>query len=311
MNIKIEKKYPIADETTFKIGGEAEFFVSVHCRHQLEDAVIQADRMDVPVTVLGGGSNVLVSSKGVDGLVVKLRSGEIEFLSREENLIRVGAGVSLPRLAGFCLNHSFTGLEWAAGVPGSLGGAVYGNAGAFGQSIADVVKEVEVLKEGEKKVLPLKEIDFSYRNSTFKRDNLTILSASLKLKSSNKEEIKEKIDKYIEYRNKNHPMEMPCAGSIFKNPETKIEDAKLIEKYPLLKDFNQKGIQSAGYLIESVGLKGHSIGGAAFSERHANFIVNQKEADSEDVKNLIKKAKQEVFERFGVNLEREVRFIGV
>ncbi len=311
MKIKIRENYPIADETTFKIGGKADFFVTAHCRHQLEDAVIEAEKMGVKVTVLGGGSNVLISSDGVDGLVVKLRSGEIEFLSREDNLVRVGAGVSLPRLSGFALEKEFTGLEWAAGVPGSLGGAVYGNAGAFGQSIADVIEEVEVLKKGKKLVLAKDEIDFAYRNSTFKRENLTILSASLRLEEAGKEAIKEKIDKYLEYRNENHPMDLPCAGSIFKNPKAKIENPDLIEKYPLFKNFNEKGVQSAGYLIESAGLKGYSIGGAMFSEKHANFIVNKNRASSEDVKKLIKKAKEEVFERFGVGLEREVRFINI
>lgn len=311
MNIKIEKNYPIADETTFKIGGPAEFFVAAHCRHQLEDAVREAKKMSVPVTVLGGGSNVLISSDGVDGLVIKLRSGEIEFLSKAENLIRVGAGVSLPRLSGFALKESFTGLEWAAGVPGSLGGAVYGNAGAFGQSIADVIEEVEVLRGDERLVLSKDEIDFSYRNSTFKKEDLTILSASLKLGKGEKSEIKKRVDKFLKYRNNNHPMDIPCAGSIFKNPETKIEDPKLIEKYPLLKNFNEKGVQSAGYLIESVGLKGFALGGAMFSQKHANFIVNKNGASSEDVRDLIKKAKEEVFERFGVGLEKEVRFINV
>ncbi len=309
MKIRINKDYPIGDETTFKIGGRADFFVSVHSRHQLEDAVIQANDMNVPITVLGGGSNVLVSSDGVEGLVVKIRSGEIELLSDRDGLVKVGAGVALPRLAGFALKNSLAGLEWGAGVPGSMGGAIYGNAGAFGDSVADLVEEVEVLEGDKKRVLSIDEIDFSYRNSTFKKKSLIILSASLRFRKGDRESIKKKVDKYIDYRNSNHPMDMPCAGSIFKNPKAKIKAPDLIERYPLLSDFNSKGVQSAGYLVESVGLKGYSIGGASFSQKHANFIVNKKGATSDDVTNLIRKAKEEVFEEFGVGLEEEVRFI--
>ncbi|MGM0439280.1 MAG: UDP-N-acetylmuramate dehydrogenase [Patescibacteria group bacterium] len=309
MKKKIKEDYPLADETTFKIGGKAEFFLAVESKKELEEAIKEAQRLSTPVTILGGGSNVVVSSEGLSGLVIKLRSGKIEFLSEEENIIKVDAGVSLPRLAKFTFENNLSGLEWAMGVPGSLGGAVYGNAGAFGQCISDVIQEVEVMEDGETKVLKKEELNFNYRNSTFKERNLTILCASLKLVSDDQKAIKERIDDWLAYRNENHPMDMPCAGSVFKNPETTIDDPELIDKYPLLKEFNEKQVISAGFLIEKSNLKGVSVGGVKVSEKHANFIVNEGNASSQDVKNLIKKIKEEVFERFGVNLEREIRFI--
>ena len=309
MSIKIEKDYPLAEETTFKIGGPAELFVAAYCRHHLKDAVKEAKELGVPTTILGGGSNVVVSSKGIKGLTVKLRDGEVDFLSEDEGLIKVGAGATLPMVSRFALKNGLTGLEWAMGVPGSVGGAVYGNAGAFGQWISEVIEEVEVLEDGETKVLNREDLNFGYRESTFKSRNLTILRASLKLEKDDKSRIRDKVNKQLKHRNENHPIEMPCAGSIFKNPETKITDKELLGKYPELEQFNERGVLSAGYLIEKTGLKGVEIGGAKFSEKHANFIVNTGSATSGDVKELIKKAKEEVFERFGVGLEREVRFL--
>ncbi len=305
---KIKKNYPLADETTFKVGGPAEFFISVDCRHELTDAIIQAEKMEVPVTIIGGGSNVIIPSEGINGLVVKLRGGNINFLGK--NLLRVGAGVSLPRLSRFAFEESFRGLEWAMGVPGTLGGAIYGNAGAFGDSISDVVEEVEVLKSRKREVISADEIDFSYRSSTFKKEGLTILSASLRLKNGDKKEIKRKTDQYLSYRNENHPMEASCAGSVFKNPETTVTDDKILEEYPQLEHFNEKGVLSAGFLIEKAEMKGFSVGAAKVSEKHANFIINKdNEARSEDVKSLISKIQKRVEEKFGVILKREVRFL--
>jgi len=307
MKPKIEKSFPLADETTFKIGGPAQFFVPVYCKHQLEEVVKETQKMDVSVTILGGASNVLIPSDGVEGLVVKLRSGEISFL--EESLLRVGAGVSLPRLSKFCFENSLKGLEWAMGVPGTLGGAVYGNAGAFGDSMADLIEEVEVLENGKKRVLKVEEINFSYRTSTFKENGSVILSAALRFKKGDKKKIEEKINKYLEIREGNHPMDKPSAGSVFKNPETKLENPELVEKFPLLKDFNRKEIIPAGYLIEKAGLKGKTIGKAKVSVKHANFIVNEGGADSEEVKELIDLIGREVKKEFDVDLKREIRYI--
>ncbi len=307
--MKLIKDYKLADETTLKIGGPAEFFLSVEKREELEGAVLQAQDLGLEVTILGGGSNVLVSSEGVPGLVVKLRSGEIEFL--DDDLIRADAGVSLPRLSGFALKNSFEGLEWAMGVPGTVGGAVYGNAGAFGFSMADLIEEIEIIENKKKKVLKIEEIDFSYRNSTFKRMGAVIISTSLRLKKGKIEEIKRKTEEMLAHRNEKHPMKYPSAGSVFKNPVGKIESSEIIEKHPLVEKFNQQEIIPAGFLIQSVGMKGFSVGGAKISEKHANFIVNEGAATSEDVKSLIDKATEEVMSEFNIKLEREIRYINI
>lgn len=305
MNIK--KNYPLADETTIKVGGKAEFFLAVDNKLQLETATKEARKQGAKITILGGGSNVLISSQGIKGLVVKLRSGEIKKI--DNDLFLVEAGVSLPRLSRFALENEYKNLEWAMGVPGSLGGAVYGNAGAFGDCTSDLISEVEVLKGQETTILKKEDIDFGYRNSTFKKEDLIILSATLKMKKGEKKEIEEKTKKYLQYRESNHPMREPSAGSIFKNPHGRVNDEKLLKEYPLLEEFNEKGIIPSGYLIESSGLKGFKEGGAMISKKHANFIINYKNATSEDVANLIKKVKKKVFNKFGIKLEEEIRYI--
>ncbi len=306
MNIK--KNYPLADETTIKIGGKAEFFLAVDNKLQLETATKEARKQKTKITVLGGGSNVLISSDGVEGLVIKLRSGEIKKVN-DNGLVSVEAGVSLPRLSRFALENGYRGLEWAMGVPGSFGGAVYGNAGAFGDCTSDLIKQVEVVKGNKKKIIAKKDINFAYRNSTFKRENLIILSALLDLEKGDKEEIEEKTKKYLQYREAKHPMNMPSAGSTFKNNRTKIKDENLLNQYPLLKEFNEKGVIPSGYLIEKSGLKGFKSGGAMISEKHANFIINYNQATSKDVINLIKRVKKDVFNKFGVKPEEEIRYI--
>ncbi len=307
MNSKIEKNFPLADETTFKIGGPAELFVPVDSKTELEEVVKEAQKKEIPLTVLGGGSNVLISEEGIKGLTVKLRSGEIETL--KPGIFRVGAGASLHRLSDFSLQKSRTGMEWAAGIPGTMGGAVYGNAGAFGRCVADNLKEVEVLKDQKKKILKRDEINFSYRNSTFKRENLVILSATIRLEKDSPAKIRERIELNLNHRKKNHPVDAASAGSIFKNPETSIEDNEIVSRYPMMKKFNENRVIPAGYLVEKVGMKGSRIGGAEVSEKHANFIINKDGADADDVKNLIQLIKKKVKKEFGIELEREIRYL--
>ncbi len=303
--MNIEKNYPLADETTFKIGGPAEFFLAIDNREQFEEAVKEAVKLDLKVSILGGGSNTLVSSEGVEGLVLKLRSGEIEFLDKD--LLRVDAGTSLPRLSMFALEHSLKGLEWAGGVPGTLGGAVYGNAGAFGQMTADLIEEVEVLEKGKKLVLRREDLDFSYRGSIFKEKDLIVISASLRFKKGEKDKIKEKTKKFLERRKNKHPIACPSAGSVFKNPVVSERDS--LWEDSRLKKFKEKGYIPSGYLIEEVGLKGKIEGGAKISEKHANFIINENNATSEDVKKIIKEIQEKVLSVFGISLEREIKFL--
>ncbi len=304
-----KKNYSLFDETTFKIGGKAELFLDVKSQKELLEAIKKAEELNLKVTIIGGGSNVLVSSDGVSGLVIKMSGKAIDFLSNEKGLIKVEAGVGLPQFSRFCLDNSLEGMEWAMGIPGTVGGAIYGNAGAFGDSISDFIEEVEVLEKLEKKILQKDEISFGYRSSTFKEKDLIILSALFKLNKGQKERIEEKTDKYLNHRKNNHPIEAFSAGSIFKNPEIKIEDADLIKEFPKLSQFNERGVIPAGYLIENVKMRGFRVGGAKISEKHCNFIINENKATSDDVKNLIKKVQQEVFKKFKINLITEIRYI--
>ncbi len=303
----LQKNYPLFNETTFRIGGPAEMFVRVENRKDFEEVIKEANNLGLKTTIIGGGSNVLISSKGLEGLVIKRKGGEIDFL--EKDLVRADAGVFLPDFSEFAYQNEFEGAEWAMGVPGTIGGAVYGNAGAFNQSISDTIEEVEVIEKNEKKILKKSEISFSYRNSTFKERDLVILSASFRLKKGKKDEIKEKTENFLSHRKNNHPIEKFSAGSIFKNPEIQINDSELIKKFPKLADFNQRGVIPAGYLIENVKMKGFEEGGAKVSEKHCNFIVNENNATSDDVKNLIKKIQERVAQKFKINLTTEIRYI--
>ena len=255
--MKFRKNVPLKNYTTFKIGGPAKYFFEAKRKEELIEAIKLAKKLELPFFILGGGSNLLVSDKGFDGLVIKFGQPLSSYVSK--------------------------GLEWAVGIPGTVQGAVYSNAGAFKKSMKDVVKEVEVFdtKTGKVKIFKNKNCQFGYRDSIFKhKKKLIILSAKLKTKKSNPKKIKQ----YLDYRKKTQPLNLPSAGSIFKNPPAK----------------------SAGELIEKCGLKGKRIGNVKISEKHANFIVNLGNGKAKDVKKLIKLAKQKVKSKFGVTLKEEI-----
>jgi UDP-N-acetylmuramate dehydrogenase len=224
----------------------------------------------------------------------------------------VEGGMKLKEIVKFCLKEGLTGLEWAAGIPGTLGGAVYGNASAFGNSMSDLVEKVEVFDVQKEKIRTFekKDCQFGLKESIFKKQKRYILiSAVLKLKKGKKKEIKEKIKYHLDYREKNHPLNFPSAGSIFKNKKLKIKNKKLLKAFPKLREFNKKGEIPAGYLIEKSGLKGKRIGGAEISKKHANFIVNLGKAKAEDVLRLINLVKKEVKNKFGISLEEEIQYL--
>ncbi|MFH1575621.1 MAG: UDP-N-acetylmuramate dehydrogenase [Candidatus Nealsonbacteria bacterium] len=255
--MKFQENISLKKYTTFKIGGPARYFFTAKTKESLLKAVKEAKNRHWRLFILGGGSNLLVSDEGFKGLVIK-------------------AGSSL----------SLYGLDWAVGIPGTIEGAVYGNAGAFSKSMADEVESVEVFDAKAEKIKIFKNRDcrFSYRNSIFKRNkNLIILSVKLKARKINFKKIKE----YLAYRKKNQPLNLPSAGSVFKNPPGFL----------------------AGELIEKCGLKGKKIGGAQVSNVHANFIVNSGEATAKDVLLLIKLIKKTVYGKFKVKLEEEINFL--
>ncbi|MEA3293118.1 MAG: UDP-N-acetylmuramate dehydrogenase, partial [Patescibacteria group bacterium] len=273
----IKENILLKNYTTFKIGGPARYFIKLKSKKDLIKAVIFAKQRKLPFFVLGGGSNLLVSDKGFNGLIIKIQNSGIKIQNNflEQKTIYVESGAKLSDLLNLTADKSLTGLEWAIGIPGTIGGAIAGNAGAFEKSIKDVVKKIEVFdtKKQEIRVLENKDCKFSYRDSIFKhKKNLIILSAEFQFKTGSKEKIKNKIKKYLNYRKNSQPINFFSSGSIFKNPKN----------------------VSAGKLIEECGLKSKKNGCAQISEKHANFIVNLGGAQANNVLELIKIIKKKV-----------------
>lgn len=317
-DLKILENIPLAPYTTFEIGGPARFFCEAKTKKEIIKAIQWAKNKKVRYFILAGGSNVLVADNGFDGLVIKLQVSSYRLRDR---IIIAEAGLNLAKLVQLALENSLTGLEWAIGIPGTLGGAIRGNAGAMGHSISEIIKKVEVLiddKQNQKlkvKKFSNRECKFGYRDSIFKsRSNLIILGAELQLKKGNKEEIRKRMAEYLKKR-EGQPKE-PSAGCIFKNveiarqPEIQFqEDNKEFVKIRRELVPIHDGKIAAGWLIEQCDLKGKKIGRAKISEKHANFIVNLGGAKAEDVFILISLIKQKVRNKFNIQLEEEIEFV--
>ena len=279
--------YPLANHSTFKIGGKAEFAAFPKTADELCRILSFAASCDVRVRVFGNASNVLFSSDGVSGLVIF--TGQIKELSAEGEYIRASCGVKLSSLCNFALKNELSGAEFAFGIPGTVGGAVYMNAGAHGGEISHILVESTCLNmcTGEILTLSASEHEFGYRKSIFENGKLLVLSSLFALKRGSAEEIEAKMKEYTEKRKASQPLSMPSAGSVFKRP----------------------AVGFSGKYIEDAGLKGFKIGGAQVSEKHAGFIVNAGGATSGDVLALIEKVKKVVSEKFGVMLETEIIYV--
>ena len=307
---KFQKDVLLKNYTTYKIGGPAKYFFVVKSKEDLMVVAQAAKKMKLPIFILGGGSNLLISDKGFKGLVIKIDISDSEI---KGDKAFVGAGANSTKLAYLSAEAGLSGLEWAAGVPGTIGGAIYGNAQAFGTKISGIIESIDALdlKSLEIKSFTKEQCHFSLKNSIFKKNkNLVIVSAVLQFKKDGTEQIKSKIKEFLEYRKTKHPVNFPSAGSVFVNPEIKIKNKKLLEKFPELKEYNEKGIIPAGYLIAKSGLAGKKIGNAQISEKHCNFIINTGNAKAKDVLSLIKLAKTKVKKIFDINLETEVQLVG-
>ncbi|MBU4369570.1 UDP-N-acetylmuramate dehydrogenase [Patescibacteria group bacterium] len=281
---KIEKNINLAPLTTFKIGGPAKYFCQVKTEEELIQVIKWAKKKKIPYFVIGGGSNLLISDKGFKGLVIKLSMEQCQLVG---NKLLLGSALRLSQTVMFLVKNNLTGLEWAAGIPGTVGGAVRGNAGAFGQEISNCLLKVTVLREGEVIELKNKEIRFAYRQSIFKKNKDIILNVVLSLKKGKNQENEKIIQDILQRRRKSHPSQ-PSAGCVFKNPK----------------------LSSAGLLIDKCGLKGRQIGGAKISEKHANFIINTGQAKARDVKNLIELIKKQVKDKFNIELKEEIEYLG-
>ncbi len=279
---------PMAKHTTFKIGGAAEIFLTPENEEQLRKAYRAAKEIGLPVFVMGNGSNLLVGDRGVCGVVICLfkKMDDIEVLNDE---ISVGCGALMSRVSSVALKHGLTGFEFASGIPGTVGGGVYMNAGAYGFELKDIIKSVRFMdNDGNVSQINGCDCEFGYRESIFSKMGYTVIGCTFKLVKDNEESIRERINDYTQRRITKQPVEKPSAGSVFKRPEGYF----------------------AGALIQDAGLKGFSIGDAQVSEKHAGFIINKGAATAKDVLDLIEYIKTEVYRKNGVMLETEVKLVG-
>ncbi len=304
--MKFQENIPLKNYTSFKIGGPAKYFFEAKSLKKLIEALKEAKRRKIPIFIFGGGTKLLVNDKGFNGLIIKIKSAKFKI---QKNKIISEAGVALNKLVAASIKNGLTGLGWAVGIPGTIGGAVHGNSGAFGSSISNSVKSVAALnlKTFKIKKYSNKQCRFGYRDSIFKKDKDIILSVELRFEKSDSKKSSEMIKEYLKRRKERIP-NFSSAGSVFKNLKFKTLDKKIQEIIPENKI--KGGMVPAGYLIEECGLKGKRIGGAKISEQQANIFINFKQAKEKDVSSLINLAKTQVKKKFGVNLEEEIIYLG-
>ena len=282
----IKKDEPMAKHTSFKIGGKADYFVKAETVEQVKNVQEYAKNNNIPLYIMGNGSNLLITDKGIRGIVLKIDIQKIEINDTE---VSVGAGVKVMGLAQTLLKENLTGFEELAGIPGTIGGAIRMNAGAYGKEIKDICVETICMDEnGELKKLSNVEQQFSYRHSIFCNKKYIILETKLRFTRGESSQIKSKMEELLQNRKEKQPLEYPSAGSTFKRNENYI----------------------TAKLIDECGLKGYMIGGAQISEKHAGFIINRRDATAKDVLELIEYTKQKVFEKFKVEIEEEIEIIG-
>lgn len=285
---KVFDQEPMKKHTTFRIGGPADLFVVPETIEDIKTTCQIAKEHNIPLFVLGNGSNLLVGDHGIEGIVLQIYKN-LSKISVEGDQIHVQAGALLSSVSKTALKEELTGFEFAGGIPGTFGGAVVMNAGAYGGEMVQVLKEVTVLtQEGEVETIKASELELGYRTSNVLQNGYVVLSGVIELKKGKKEEIKAQMDEYALARKTKQPLEFPSAGSTFKRPEGYF----------------------AGKLIQDAGLRGYQVGGARVSDKHCGFVVNQENATAADVMQLIEDVQNKVKEQFGVLLEPEVKRIG-
>ncbi len=279
----VYKNKDLYDYNTYKVHSIVNYLIIVSNVVKLTNLIDYLNKNNIKYFVIGNGSNIILTSV-YDGVVIKLDMNELEINNNE---VTVGASYMLNRLAMDTIEHNLSGLEWASGIPGSVGGSAYGNAGAYNDAIGNYIEEIEVLENNHIKVLKKNDIFFEYRSSSLQKRDLIILKLTLKLKKGSKQESLALVKDRLERRLASQPLEYPSAGSVFRNPE---------------------GLY-AGKLIEDLGFKGKSIGGAEISSKHANFIINKGNATGEDIKELIQLIIKEVKNKYNIDLVLEQKII--
>ena len=279
---------PMRRHTTFRIGGPADYLIRPETEEVLRKILALCAEEKLPYFILGNGSNLLVSDQGYRGVIIQIYKNFQQCVT-EGNVIRAGAGILLSRLSAAAGEAGLTGLEFASGIPGTLGGAVFMNAGAYGGEMKDILSWADVLDEERKlRRLSAEELELGYRTSRVKKEGWIVTGAELKLKFGDPEKIREKIEELKAARTSKQPLEYPSAGSTFKRPEGYF----------------------AGKLIMDAGLRGFRVGGAQVSEKHCGFVINTGNATAADVRELMRQVQEKVWEKYQVRLEPEVRFLG-
>jgi UDP-N-acetylmuramate dehydrogenase len=306
--VNFQQNVPLSLHTTFKIGGPAQFFCEVFSLDELTEAIDFALEHDVDYFILSGGSNLIISDAGFPGLVIKLNFNEIDW---QENKIVAGAGLVLNDLVTETTRRGWSGLEWAGGLPGTLGGAIRGNAGAFSGETKDDVKNVTSFKQGEGIIIrDNKDCNFNYRTSIYKHSPEIILKAELVFKSDDPQHLIEIADARRQYRITRHPMEYPSSGSIFKNiPAYNVSNKALEDFGEVIKDDPFPVIPTAAVLA-NLKLSGYTVGGAQVSTKHPNYIVNIGGAKGQDVIEVIQYVVARVMTEYDIQLEVEPQLVG-
>ncbi len=287
LNVNFKKNELMSRHTSFKIGGAAEYFVEPETVDELSALLLAAKENNIPATVIGNGSNLLVSDGGIEGIVIStLKLKEIRLI--DETTVFAAAGASLTAVCIFAKEHSLSGLEFAYGIPGSVGGALYMNAGAYGGEMSQVVSLAESLRDGKTVKRGIEELSLSYRHSVYTGSDEVITGVTFSLKKGDKAEIGAQMETLMNKRKTSQPLDFPSGGSTFKRPEGYF----------------------AAALIDECGLKGLAVGGAEVSCKHAGFVINREGATCKDVLCLVEKIKAEVLEKKGVTLETEIIFTG-
>lgn len=285
-NIRLQE--PMADHTTFRIGGPALCFLQLENREQLIRVQSYLGKIEVPFFILGNGSNLLVSDKGYQGIILQIGQ-KMSKIEVADTVITAQAGASMAQVSRAALEHGLTGLEFASGIPGTIGGGVVMNAGAYGGELSQVVTQVNVVNsEGECMELESDSMEFGYRTSVIRNNRFTVTDVIMKLEKGDREQIKARMEELSAKRREKQPLEYPSAGSTFKRPPGHF----------------------AGKLIMDAGMRGFRVGGARVSDKHCGFVVNMGNATAEDVRDVICEVQERVKDRFHVNLEPEILFLG-
>lgn len=287
---KIFYQEPMKKHTTFKIGGPAECLIIIDNLQDLREIIKFTNDNKLSTTIVGNGSNLLVLDEGIKGITLMIKLEKVDIQEKNDTFqVTVGAGEKLGKLAQLCLQEEISGLEELSGIPGTIGGAVKMNAGAYGKEIKDIIKTVKCIDyQGNEKEFQNKELEFEYRSSIFKKEKYIITEVILELQKGKKEEIKAKMHEYATYRKEKQPIEYPSAGSTFKRG-TDFITAKLIDE---------------------AGLKGYAIGDAEVSTKHSGFVINKGNATAKDVLKLIEYMKEKVYKKFQKKIELEIEVVG-